>query len=593
MRPLRVLLGLWVLGFLSISAAPYQVRTVIQPAEDIEDSQPVQLIIQIVGDDAPEVKLSTLPPLKNLRVIGGPSSQTNHSWVNGKTSSDHRLIWTLLPEQPGRAVIPPFTIMISGLKYTVGDISFDVQPSSLRNPIKPKTSSVPQTTDEPDIFIQAHLGKSEVWVGEAVSVTLSLYAAQQGVSNLNYIEQPQFEGLGMWIENSEVDPERERETRVLGNRRYLVFPLQRKVLVPSQAGEFELGKYIIQVSVPVGRRDFFGFSTRSRRIVRKSESLKLKVKPLPSGAPDGFAGLVGSFNVTAHLDRNEVAVDDALALRVTLSGAGSLQTLDTPEFPVSPDLQAFDPRVVERRFDIGNPSKSLRTWEWLLVPLTPGNIEVPALEFPYFDPEAGQYEIARTSPIPVIVARGRRLADERDAPTRLRANRKDLHYIKRLDGELRYVDSVSRARILLLFGGAPILFAPVLIWFGRRQERMRNNRGLLRSRRANSRFRKALGVLSRGGAQMDGATYHEQLARALVDYVADRFDRSASGMTYELAEELLATRQIDPELRREYRRLLEQCDFARFVPASSRSERREELLEQALRVVKQIERGWS
>ena len=90
-----------------------------------------------------------------------------------------------------------------------------------------------------------------------------------------------------------------------------------------------------------------------------------------------------------------------------------------------------------------------------------------------------------------------------------------------------------------------------------------------------------------------GATYHEQLARALVDYVADRFDRSASGMTYELAEELLAARQIDPELRREYRRCLEQCDFARFVPASSRSERREELLEQSLLVVERIERGWN
>ena len=354
-RPLRCLLLLWVLGCLCVLGAQYEVRTVIQPATDIQDSQPIQLVIQIVGNDAPEVKLSSLPPLKNLRVIGGPSSQTNHSWVGGKTSSDHRLIWTLLPEQPGKAHIPPFKIVISGQEYAVGDISFDVKTSTLSNPVKPKGSLQSQANDEPEIFIQAHIGKNEVWVGEAVSVTLALYAAQQGVSNLNYIEQPQFEGLGMWVENAQVDPDRERESRVLGNRRYLVYPLQRKVLVPSQAGEFDLGKFIIQLSVPVGRRDFFGFSTRSRRIVRKSESLKLKVKSLPEGAPDGFAGLVGSFNVTANLDRNEAAVDDAVALRVTLSGSGSMQTLETPAFPISPDLQAFDPRVVDRRFDIGNP----------------------------------------------------------------------------------------------------------------------------------------------------------------------------------------------------------------------------------------------
>ena len=588
-----VILAICALVSAPVAAETFQVRTAIQPDRGIEDSQPVQLIVQIVGTVAPEVEVGVLPPMKNLRVIGGPSSQTNHSWVNGKTSSDHRLIWSLLPEGPGKAEIPAFKIRISGEEYDVGNIQFEVAASKLRNPPPPTGTAASATPDEPDIFIEARLGKNDVWVGEAVSLELSLYAAQQGVSNLNYVEQPEFEGQGMWVESDKVDPDRERQTRVLGSRRYLVYPLQRRVIVPSQAGEFDLGKYIIQLSVPVGRRDFFGFSTRSRRVIRESDPLKLRVRTLPGGAPDGFDGLVGSFSSRSSLDRAEAAVDDAVSLRLTLSGAGSLQTVQTPELRLSPDLQAFDPRVVERRFEIGNPSKSQRTWEWVLVPLTPGTLEVPAIEFPYFDPDAGEYRVARSTPIPLTVDRGTGTRDDGTTRTQLRPRRKDLHYLKRLEGGLRYADTQGRGRAYVVAAATPMVLAPLLVWFGRRQERLRQDRGLLRSRRAFSRARKALASLRKGGSQLDGATYHEQMARALVDYVADRFDRSASGMTYELAEELLASRDIDPELRREFRSVLEQCDYARFVPASSRAERREELLEQALRVVNDVERGWN
>ena len=74
--------------------------------------------------------------------------------------------------------------------------------------------------------------------------------------------------------------------------------------------------------------------------------------------------------------------------------------------------------------------------------------------------------------------------------------------------------------------------------------------------------------------------------------VADRFNRSATGLTYDLADELLSQRNVDVELRRRYRACLETCDFARFVPASAKSERRSEVLEQALALLAELERAW-
>ena len=79
---------------------------------------------------------------------------------------------------------------------------------------------------------------------------------------------------------------------------------------------------------------------------------------------------------------------------------------------------------------------------------------------------------------------------------------------------------------------------------------------------------------------------------SLVEYAADRLDRSAAGMTYDEADVLLAARGVDDALRRRFRTCLESCDFARFVPAASRPERRTELFEDATAIVEALERAW-
>jgi hypothetical protein len=89
-----------------------------------------------------------------------------------------------------------------------------------------------------------------------------------------------------------------------------------------------------------------------------------------------------------------------------------------------------------------------------------------------------------------------------------------------------------------------------------------------------------------------GAEFHEEVGRALVEYIADRFNRSAAGLTYETADDLLASKGLDAELRRRFRSCLERCDFARFVPSGTRSEGREEVLREAREVMEGLERAW-
>ena len=81
------------------------------------------------------------------------------------------------------------------------------------------------------------------------------------------------------------------------------------------------------------------------------------------------------------------------------------------------------------------------------------------------------------------------------------------------------------------------------------------------------------------------------MPRALVEFVADHFDRSPAGLTYELADELLQSHGVAPELRARFRACLERCDFARYVPGSESSPRKAEVLGEAMQLVDQLEKA--
>ena len=138
----------------------------------------------------------------------------------------------------------------------------------------------------------------------------------------------------------------------------------------------------------------------------------------------------------------------------------------------------------------------------------------------------------------------------------------------------------------------PFVLVPLAIGLGRQRDRLARDLGLARGRRARARARKRFRTLRRRLEQPDSAEFHEELAHILVDFVADRFNRSAAGMTYELADELLGSKGVGSDLRRRFRSCLETCDFARFVPASGEAERREEILAQATKLIEELERAW-
>ncbi len=600
---IRPLLVLAALAASTVGAADdVHVSASVLPRGRISETTQVRLVIRVDGSSIPEVTSPKLPSMKNLRVTGGPSSARNSSYTfdNGRIMSSSALTLTyfLVPSTSGPAEIPPFDVVVGGTAYRTQPLHFNVEAG--RTGPAPATPQARGPGDDGggddvadasvDVFLQAKLGAPSVFSGQPVRLDVTLYAAAP-VNGFTWTDVPSLPGL--WAEDLPVDPGGDRRVVTMNGRQYNAYPVARKLVVPTRAGPLEIQPFSAQIQVRRPTHDPFAsfFSLGGFvNIVRRTGALKLDVKPLPeAGRPADFSGAVGSFRLKTVADRTSLDLGDAVAVRVTIEGEGSLQSAAAPTLAAPPEVKVYEPKTLEDAMTGADHLGARKTWEWVVVPLTPGAVKIPGPSFGYFDPASGSYKQLNAEIPELTVRRGSSSGEAVASRGEVQANTKDIAFLKMRRGSLHEARPPLHKRggfVALLV--LPLLLAPAGIAYGRRRERFLRDHGFARARRA---ARKAAKRLDRA-AQRAGdspASFHEEVAGALVDYVADRANRPAAGLTYDQLDDILAARGVPPEPRRRYRACLETCDFARFVPASGQPQAVADLVAEARAILRALE----
>jgi hypothetical protein len=605
-RRREILPALLALGLVAtpsvLGADEVSVRAYIEPENRVTDARPMRLVIRVDGTQMPDVSVGKFPELANLRVVSGPDTarSTSFEFTGGsaRSSATVTLSYTLLPLRSGPAEIPPITVRVGSTSYATAPIRFQVAHAATSPPPAapregPKSRADEEAAGGYDYFLRTELSATEIWVNQPVVLGVTLLSAAP-VSSFGFTESPSL--TSFWAEDLQVNPEAERYRTTVGGRAYAAYPVARKLLIPTAAGEITIGPYVAQLQVRRRARDLFSefFSLGGvQTVLRRTDPVRVRVRALPeTGRPDDFSGAVGAFRMRVVLDRTEAQLNDAVALRATVEGQGSLQGVPPPLFQAPPDMKTFEPKVTETRSTAGGKLSSTKTWEWVLVPLVPGDLRLSPLRFSFFDPAQESYREIQNEPLTLVVRRGEGAPEETVAQGEIRPQMRDIAFIKARRGPLAEGSArVQERPLFLALLALPFGVAPLLIFVGRRQARLHQDRGLARARRARSRARKQLKAAQRDLQQLDSGTFHEQVSRALVEFVADRFDRSPAGLTYDVTDELLASRHVDPALRQRVRTCLETCDFARFVPASEQAERKAQALKDATELVDALERA--
>jgi len=361
--------------------------------------------IDLAGDLAP-------PPLKNLRLLGGPSVSEQVSFVNGAMSQARSYTYVLQPIGPGKAEIGAVQVRLATGVKTTAPIGIDVVPGSVgprpgrrRSPFDDAFGGSPfdslfgrRPRAEPKLKVVATASRPRLHVGEPVLVTYTLYT-QASVSAIQLAEAPQY--AGFWAEDVEAPKTGPTGDRVaLEGESYVRLPIMRKLLFPAKAGRLTIPPVRFRLSL--ARLSFFDAGPNT--VERATEPLAISVDALPD--EPGFGGAVGDFQVKASLDRDTVALGEAATLRFTVRGSGNLKWVDrAPELSL-PGAKVYPPQT---RSDLKVGPEGItgsRTWEFVVVPETRGALAIPPLPFAYFAPSTGALKRTQTAALTLRVEGG-------------------------------------------------------------------------------------------------------------------------------------------------------------------------------------------
>ncbi|MCL4304393.1 BatD family protein [bacterium] len=341
--------------------------------------------------------------LTNLSLIGGPSTSTQTSIINGRVSSSKSFTYILQGTAPGPAVLGAVEIVYQGKRYSTSPLTISIVAAGERT-----------GNERQEVFIQVIPDKRDAYIGEQIVLTYKMYFSTS-------IFAPEIKELpkatGFWTEEFELPNQLVPRDEIVDGMSYKSIVFRKVALFATTAGELTVDPLTAVVQVerrqasrrgrdPFMDDPFFSLGRRRESVQVSSRALKLNIKPLPDGRPLGEVA-VGRFTATARVDKQRVASNDAITLTVQIRGTGNIRTLPVPKISFPPDFETFEPRSTDQIKRGPDRISGTKTLEYVLIPRAAGVQTIPSLSYTFFDPQTKQFEIAETEPLSIEVERGR------------------------------------------------------------------------------------------------------------------------------------------------------------------------------------------
>jgi hypothetical protein len=543
------------------------------------------------------------PAFDGFYKLMGPQTSYSSSTqiINGKISQEvsNSYVYYLQAMNPGKFSVPPATFRYKNKEYKADSLNIEVLKDATARPANSNTpSGNERTSGGSDLFIRLNLDRSDVFLGEHIIASVKLYT-RVDLSGLNEVKFPSFKGF--LKENLETPQLTSLQRENVNGEIYGTGIVQQFLLFPQITGEITIDPVEITALVQqkIARsNDLFGDFFNSYQSVPKpiaSLPVKINVKPLPGARPDNFSGIVGNIDIISSVDKDTINVNDALNFKITIKGNGNLKLAASPVLKLSPDIEVYDPKIIDNITNNAKGSAGQKTFEYLLIPRHYGDFTIPVITYSYFNTAKKQYEKLSTKEykfyarkgtdqgVPVTVYGGVSKEDVKYVG-------KDIRFLKTGTNDLKKTDQilVSKRSFITFYGFALILFFGVL-FIRREQVRRNSDLSIVRNRKAakiaGKRLQKAHSFISSGAAN-DG--FYEEILKALWGYLSDKLSIPVSELTRTNAIELLKTKGIDDELIGNLSEILDKCEFARFSPSSSGTEA-SEIYAGALKFIKTVE----
>jgi flavin-binding protein dodecin len=537
-----------------------------------------------------------LPPLPMFEIYSAGTS-TNLQIINGQMTYAQTTNYSLAPMKVGKFPIRSAWVLINGTRYESNELSIEVYGSSSEAAGEAADHGVDDQGKTRDLFLVAEVEKKNPYVDEQVTLTLKYCSAIQTIGTPDYVPP---HTPGFW-EGGNAAQRQYRQ--IINGREYFVIELK-SALFPTKPGELTIDRAQITATVPERNRRrsrdpfslFDDFFQTGRNITVRSQPITVNVRPLPlEGKTDEFSGGVGNYKISATVDKREAEVNEAIALTVKISGQGNIKSIPSPRLPNLPDFRVEESSSDYKTTDLDGILGGSKIFEYVLIPRLAGLQTIEPITLNYFDPQKRKYMTAASPEIALSIKQGE-LASGLEIPYNMVSGQTitleetDIRYIKtEIDGLRPKGAILLKSPIFMVSAAIPLLALAGGMIDVRRRRRLESDVAYARLRRANAMAKKRLKKAETLLTGDNPKEYYAEISKVILEYIADKFNLSALGLTADKVNMLLYERGIETGFIEDTQDILQQADFGRFAGSSDTVEKRRELLENVREVFVTLE----
>jgi hypothetical protein len=548
------------------------------------------------------------PDFAGMRVLSQQPSQSTQISMTGSHSFVRTVYswrYELEPLQKGNLTVGSARIRVAGkelrttpLNIAVTEAAAGSRPPPRHGGVSP-LSGFPFSSEPPaeegKNFLRVVPTKTKAYVGEQITVEWYLYLTARQ-DRYQTTTEPRADGF--WSEELPVPTTQhglELSRQMYEGQEYLVAPLLRRALFALAPGRLT----ITPMESEISQVDFFGSTMRTQRL--KTDPLLIEIQPLPTaGQPRGFdPSAVGRFQLAARVDRDKVAVGEAVTLTITISGQGNLRKLPPPVLSKLDGWKLYEPKIAVN-LEAADTVSGNKTVEYLMLPERAGSTTLPAFSLPYFDPSTKSYVVEKTAPLrlEVVGEGGGRVPVAGKGPVSSSVPSGAENVLGLDIRPLRVRPSLRRDLGTTLYRSrffAAVLSAPPLAFgltalVGRVRERLSEETEGSRRRKLRRLVKRRLGAAEKHRREGRPGPFFIEIDRVLREFLSGKLERPVTGMSRDELREHLTVVGVPAELVDRTMAALEECDRARFAPGKIHEAEMRAALDRAGEVILQMER---
>ena len=543
------------------------------------------------------------PSIQGFEVLMGPSRSTQYQNYNGVVTNSITFTYILMAEKEGTYKIPGATIVADGNNYTSNSVEIKVLPpdQSSSNAGSGRASSSRNQANsgkitDKELFMLATVNKTSAYEQEAILLTYKIYT-QVNLTGLNG-DVPDLKGFH--TQEVELPNQKTFTLEHYNGRNYNTTVWRQFVLFPQQTGKIEIPSVTFEgtVSQRVASADPFDAFFNGGNYINITKNLvtpklAIDVKALPAGKPSNFSGGVGEFTLSSSISTQELKTNDAVTIKLVISGTGNMKLINTPEVGFPQDFEIYDPKV-ENKFNLTrNGLAGNKVIEYLAIPRHAGTYTIPPIEFSYFDLKSKSYKTLKTDAYTLNVAKGEGNSDQVVANFTSKEDLKvlgqDIRYIK--TGETRLTkkdDYFFGSMSYYMWYIIPLALFIAFMMAYRKQAMENANVAKVRTKKANKVATKRMKNAGKLLAEKKQEAFYDEVLKALWGYISDKLNIPVSQLSKDNIEEKLNEYGVTSELVTDFINTLNECEFARYAPGNQ-NEAMDKVYASALDVISKME----